>query len=333
MIDVSLLESLLEEGLFLFGAKKTEAAIAVWRKALELAPGDPRVIDFLESAGGLPAGLATGTHPGRGPTPLAVQRYAESKRADVERTVVPPQPFDGFRMPATSVRASNEQPVVQAPSGTYAPPTHIAAPSLGYGPMPKNRWPLFLGLAGASVLVVGGLLAYAALSKNDTRSNETTTPAAAPQQVAAPGSEARTPTPSENLAGNPAQPGYFRVEVQATPASATVSIDEELLANGQLVARFPLDGKPHTLRVEADGYTPIEVTFVDAAPAKEFVLSPIDAKEKSARKKRTRTRKSARTRKPARDKRAAPKKESASKQAAPPAPVRPLTDNLDPWAK
>ncbi len=45
------IEKLLEDGLELYGLGKTEEAIAVWRKVLEIEPNNQKAVDYIESAG------------------------------------------------------------------------------------------------------------------------------------------------------------------------------------------------------------------------------------------------------------------------------------------
>ncbi len=45
------IEKLLQDGLTLYGYGKTEDAVTLWRKVLELEPGNQKAIDYIESAG------------------------------------------------------------------------------------------------------------------------------------------------------------------------------------------------------------------------------------------------------------------------------------------
>jgi|YelNatPaOPRAMG01_1025707.scaffolds.fasta_scaffold09317_8 tetratricopeptide (TPR) repeat protein len=45
------IERLLQDGLALYGFGKTQEAVAIWKKVLELDPGNKQAIDYIESAG------------------------------------------------------------------------------------------------------------------------------------------------------------------------------------------------------------------------------------------------------------------------------------------
>ncbi len=52
------LESLLEQGLVLFGENRTDEAVALWTRVLVMQPAEPRAIDYIESAGVNPYSLS-----------------------------------------------------------------------------------------------------------------------------------------------------------------------------------------------------------------------------------------------------------------------------------
>ena len=90
--------------------------------------------------------------------------------------------------------------------------------------------------------------------------------------VAAPPSPGRAPPPPP-VAG-PKLPSY-RVTVTATPPTARIAVDGRLLGRGKVDEVFTKDGKPHVLTVEAQGYRPRRIEFVDEPPTSAVVLKAV----------------------------------------------------------
>ncbi len=70
-------------------------------------------------------------------------------------------------------------------------------------------------------------------------------------------------------------PVTFTVEVSPTPADAIVTIDGAIVGRGPFRAAYPVDGRTHQLRVEAEGYVPHTSVFRDVAPEAAIVLAAI----------------------------------------------------------
>jgi hypothetical protein len=64
----------------------------------------------------------------------------------------------------------------------------------------------------------------------------------------------------------PAVPTELRVEVEATPKDATLSLDGGQAATGRLALSVARDGRTHELRVAAAGYETARFLFSDMPP-------------------------------------------------------------------
>jgi serine/threonine-protein kinase len=80
-------------------------------------------------------------------------------------------------------------------------------------------------------------------------------------------------TPSHVAPG--ASPSSFHVSFRVTPASATVRFDGEPPVPAPFIRDLPLDGRPHTAVIAADGYERLELAFRDAPPPPDLALKPL----------------------------------------------------------
>ncbi|MEO8177791.1 MAG: DUF4388 domain-containing protein [Deltaproteobacteria bacterium] len=92
---------------------------------------------------------------------------------------------------------------------------------------------------------------------------------------------AQLPAPAA-LAPAVEAPESYRVELRVEPPEAEIWLDREAAASGHLDTRLPRDGAPHELRVEARGYLPLHVLFVDTPPPGELRLEPDPGPERPA---------------------------------------------------
>ena len=327
--DDTLIESLLEEGLFLFGADKVQAAIRVWEKVLELSPGEPRALDYLRSAGadGGMRTLAGGTLRVESVAPPISPVSPVSPISPISRMVTPPK-----------VVGSREFAVISEPQ-TLAPDLRWDADeglresrSTGVTTLNRSRLPLWIGL------IVGGVsLAAAAIIVLGNRTDEgSASPAAAvsetPSSPAASAPAVAWPEPSaapEVVADvKPAEPAlapaveHYRLDLRVEPRTATIEIDGREVAVGAIVQRFEVDGTKHELTVSAPGYETETVAFIDAPPPGTIELVRSRTRSKRARRRPAAKKKSDAAKRPAaQQKPAAAKKKSAPRR----------TDNRDPW--
>ncbi|MDO9018347.1 MAG: serine/threonine-protein kinase [Myxococcales bacterium] len=155
-------------------------------------------------------------------------------------------------------------PALRTPAPASAPPRSDPALALGdtlqpganlIAPKPaRSRRGLALALAAAAV---AGVVALVAVRRPAPHA-----PAVAPTVQAAP---------------TPVAPPRYEVEVEVTPATATLALDGEAAATGVLRREFPRDGSAHTLRVAAPGYETQSITFRDAPPARIITLAAVPA--------------------------------------------------------
>jgi hypothetical protein len=69
-------------------------------------------------------------------------------------------------------------------------------------------------------------------------------------------------------------PSVFELDLRVEPAGAEIWLDRDQASIGQLHAELARDGKPHELRVEAPGFQPVTILFVDTPPPRELTLEP-----------------------------------------------------------
>jgi eukaryotic-like serine/threonine-protein kinase len=64
----------------------------------------------------------------------------------------------------------------------------------------------------------------------------------------------------------------FEVSVAVSPAFATLTLDGQRVGVGRYKATLPVDGREHTLELEADGFIPRTIAFVDRLPLRHVAL-------------------------------------------------------------
>lgn len=69
-------------------------------------------------------------------------------------------------------------------------------------------------------------------------------------------------------------PSIFELDLRVEPAGAEIWLDRDQASIGQLHAELARDGRPHELRVEAPGFQPLTILFVDTPPPRELKLEP-----------------------------------------------------------
>jgi serine/threonine-protein kinase len=68
----------------------------------------------------------------------------------------------------------------------------------------------------------------------------------------------------------------FSVRLRVTPPEAHIRFDSDAPTTSPFVSTLPIDGKPHHIVVEAEGYEPMELAFRDAPPPPELTLRKLD---------------------------------------------------------
>ena len=84
-----------------------------------------------------------------------------------------------------------------------------------------------------------------------------------------------SPPPSSPPALPDTEERTFQLDSTVDPKSAEFWLDGVRLGVGRLRQELPKDGKPHSLRVAADGYAPTTLLFVDAPPPRHIALEPL----------------------------------------------------------
>lgn len=67
----------------------------------------------------------------------------------------------------------------------------------------------------------------------------------------------------------------FQLDSTVEPSDAELWLDGVRLGVGRLRQELPKDGKPHSLRIAADGHAPTTLLFVDAPPPRHIALEPL----------------------------------------------------------
>ena len=80
--------------------------------------------------------------------------------------------------------------------------------------------------------------------------------------------------PGLALAAPISDPAVFELDLRVEPAGAEIWLDRDQASIGQLHAELARDGRPHELRVEAPGFQPVTILFVDTPPPRELKLEP-----------------------------------------------------------
>ncbi|HTV18942.1 MAG TPA: DUF4388 domain-containing protein [Polyangiaceae bacterium] len=85
---------------------------------------------------------------------------------------------------------------------------------------------------------------------------------------------AKAPSPPvPEPGGHP--PELFQLDSVVEPRHAEFWLDGVRLGVGRLKQELPRDGKPHSLRIAAEGYAPTTLLFVDAPPPRHIALEPL----------------------------------------------------------
>jgi hypothetical protein len=69
-------------------------------------------------------------------------------------------------------------------------------------------------------------------------------------------------------------PPLYELDLRVEPEGAEIWLDRDQASIGQLHAELARDGRPHELRVEAPGFQPLTIVFVDTPPPRELKLEP-----------------------------------------------------------
>lgn len=80
--------------------------------------------------------------------------------------------------------------------------------------------------------------------------------------------------PALAVAAPSTDPAVFELDLRVEPAGAEIWLDRDQASIGQLHAELARDGRPHELRVEAPGFQPVTILFVDTPPPRELKLEP-----------------------------------------------------------
>lgn len=239
--DGALVEAMLEEGLLLFGHNKADKAVALWRRVLELAPGNPRALDYLESAG-----------------------------APAEAPIVRLVPKSSASVPTVTV---TERDMAEAASKPVPPPPPLPRVEPSFEQRSRlATWFLAVLALAVAAAIVGAVVAW--LGLRDGRSGISAELPATNTEASV--TTAATETPSTAAAvEEPAPPRvdeFFKVVIEVSPDTATIEIDGAEVARGLFVGRFARSGERHIVKVSADGYHHREITFVDAEPPARSTL-------------------------------------------------------------
>jgi eukaryotic-like serine/threonine-protein kinase len=129
-------------------------------------------------------------------------------------------------------------------------------------------------------------------------------------------------------AGEPGQAeDTFDVALATVPAEALIELDGEPVGTGYLFRTFPRDGRARELRVSADGYRDAIATFTDAPPPSVIRLTRAAPAGERARLAGDASRQPSDI-----DSRRRADEDQAKAGDASDEPLRPRTDNLDPWS-
>jgi hypothetical protein len=90
------------------------------------------------------------------------------------------------------------------------------------------------------------------------------------------------PSAQPALAAALRAPENYAVTLRVEPPEAEIWLDQEAVGSGYLDRRLARDGAPHELKVEARGYLPLHVLFLDTPPPFELRLEPDSALERPA---------------------------------------------------
>ncbi|MEJ7729589.1 MAG: protein kinase [Polyangiaceae bacterium] len=174
---------------------------------------------------------------------IAAARASSTNEAGLE-----PPTMDTIQPERAELRSAHPAPRPDAPGGPFA---HRDAEALLYTPRPPRR---YRRLAAAVLLLGAGAGAFALKMQWERE-----------RQGAAP----------ELTAAAPAATTTFDCSTRVQPPSARVELDGKHVGDGAFVARLPLDGATHTIRLQAPGFQPMTLSFRDAPPPAEVELAPV----------------------------------------------------------
>lgn len=198
---------------------------------------------------------------GRAPTgphdPSSVQRPA----TEAVPPGAPSGPVHFQNVPAVH---NNSMP----PSGSYSQPqtgsiarANMAAPTLTEAHHGETASRRLMAAALVIAALAGGLVALLYLQIGRDRAPGPT-PATTAAPTATPLPDDKTPPTATTPTSSPTDGATLVLRVAISPAGATLTLDGEPVTMQRDGVRIPRDGKTHTLRAEASGYTPREREFV-----------------------------------------------------------------------
>jgi serine/threonine-protein kinase len=85
---------------------------------------------------------------------------------------------------------------------------------------------------------------------------------------------AHVPPPVAAAPGAP-EPQVFHIDLRVDPPNARLRLDLDEPTAAPFARDLPLDGRVHSLAIEADGFEPLVLSFRDVPPAREVVLKPL----------------------------------------------------------
>jgi len=146
-------------------------------------------------------------------------------------------------------------------------------------PGSSNNGLLAIAVLAVAVAVVGILVAFGAGGEPRTTAAGASTPG-----PTTPGSSTGVPAPTSlpeppptvqppPTTPRPAPLATFEAALSTTPPSSRIELDGELVGSGTWTTTLPRDGRPHRLRVSADGFETTELVFTDSPPPSTVTLS------------------------------------------------------------
>ena len=86
---------------------------------------------------------------------------------------------------------------------------------------------------------------------------------------------AHVPPPVVAIAPRAPETPVFHVDLRVDPPSARVRLDLDAPTAAPFARDLPLDGRVHSLAIEADGFEPLVLSFRDVPPARDVALKPL----------------------------------------------------------
>ncbi len=337
--DSSIVDELLQQGLTFFAANRVEQAVARWRQVLEIAPGEPRALDYLASAG---HPFAEGT--GQSGTPVGPSSGPPDSGEIEVFEIAPISHRTDWPRHASMAQAAKAEPSrvsILAPWLLIAVLVPVVA-YLVYAQLGGRSEPATRNAAKSVERAQPALSAPASQPApvvRETAPDMAAAPQAAPQAETAP------------AAATPADDTYV-VTLTVSPSTAIIMVDGQQVARGEYIARLKRDGVAHTVEISAPRYQTRELTFVNQAPPERVRLVPDRAARKARRAQRD-ARREAKGREKTDDKpddkgadkagdkagdKAAPVEAAKPVEPAQPAPAKAAppparkSDNINPWS-